>query len=359
MNEVGMTQRIFAFASALVGHYHAGLAQVNVLASMIFAGSNGSAVADCAGLGMIEVRAMRERGYPADFACAITVASATIGPMIPPSVALVVYAYLSNTSVARLFLAGITPGVVVGLALMAFNRYLAVKRNFPREPKAPLKEVLRTGIDGVAALGAPGVILGALLYGFATATEAGVIACAYSILLGLFYRTLTWEKLWTALVDTMMITAVLMTILGFSAAMGWLLAIEQVPQMLAQSILFVTESRYVFLLLLVLFLLLIGCFVESVAAKLILVPILLPVIDQFGIDRIHFGLILTLSLLIGIATPPMGIGLYIMTEVGRVPFERVVVAVLPFLIPLILVLLLITFVPAVVLWLPDLVLGPA
>lgn len=358
MNAVGMTDKIFNFATQLVGHFRAGLAQVNVLSSMIFAGVSGAAVADCAGLGMVEIKAMRERGYPADFAAAVTVASAVIGPIIPPSISLVVYAFISGTSVARLFLAGVVPGLLVGIALMLFNRYLAIRRNFPREPRASLRSIADHAVDGLAALVAPLIILSAIVTGYTTATEAGVLACAYSLVLGVVYRTITWQKLWAALTDTMLITAVIMVIVGYSTVMGWLLAIGQIPQQLAESVLLVTENRYVFLALLLMFLLLIGCVVEGVPAKLILVPMLLPIIDGFGIDRVHFGLIITMALLIGIATPPMGIGLYIMVEVGKVPFEKVTVAVLPFLIPLIAVLILITYIPPLTLWLPDLIMGP-
>jgi tripartite ATP-independent transporter DctM subunit len=358
MNAVGMTDKIFNFATQLVGHMRAGLAQVNVLSSMIFAGVSGAAVADCAGLGMIEIKAMRERGYPADFAAAVTVASAVVGPIIPPSISLVVYAFISGTSVARLFLAGIIPGLLVGIALMLFNRYLAMRRDFPREPRASWRSVLDHAVDGVAALVAPFIILSAIVTGYTTATEAGVLACAYSLVLGLIYRTISWQKLWQALTDTMLITAVIMVIVGYSTVMGWLLAIEQIPQQLADQVLLVTDHRAVFLALLLIFLLLIGCVVEGVPAKLILVPMLLPITDGFGIDRVHFGLIITMALLIGIATPPMGIGLYIMVEVGKVPFEKVTMAVLPFLIPLILVLILITYVPPLTLWLPDMIMGP-
>ena len=357
MNAVGMPDKIFNFALSIVGHFRAGLAQVNVLSSMIFAGVSGAAVADCAGLGTVEIRAMRERGYPADFAAAITVASAVVGPIIPPSISLVIYAFLSNTSVARLFLAGIIPGLVIGAALMIFNRIIAIRRDFPREKRASLRQIGSTAVDGVLALIAPGIILGAIITGYTTATEAGVLACAYSLLIGLVYRTLTWESLWKALTDTMLITAVIMIIIGYSTVMGWLLAIEQIPQQLAEAVLLTTENRHVFLGMLIIFLLLIGAVVEGVPAKLILVPMLLPITDQFGIDRVHFGLIITFALLIGIATPPMGIGLYIMVEVGKVSFEKVTMAVLPFLIPLILVLLLITFFPPLTLWLPNYIMG--
>ncbi|ESR27021.1 TRAP transporter large permease [Lutibaculum baratangense] len=358
MNIVGMTDRIFNFASALVGHFRAGLAQVNVLSSMLFAGISGAAVADVAGLGMIEIKAMRERGYPVPFAAAVTAASAIVGPIIPPSISLVIYAFLSNTSVARLFLAGVVPGALIGISLMLFNRFLAIRHDFPREERASLQTIGRTAIDGIAALVAPGIILAAMLTGTTTATEAGVLACAYTLLLGVLYRTLTMARLWEALTETMTITAVIMIIIGFSHVMGWLLAIEQVPQELAQLVLDATESRALFLLLLIAFLLFIGCFVEGVPAKLILVPVLLPLVDQFGVDRIHFGIIITMALLIGIVTPPMGIALYIVSEVGKVKFEEVALAVVPFFIPLIIALLLVTYVPGLTLWLPELVLGP-
>ena len=358
MNAVGMTDRIFNFANALVGHFKAGLAQVNVLSSMIFAGVSGAAVADCAGLGAIEIKAMRDRGYSPDFAAALTVCSAVVGPIIPPSIGLVIYAFLAQQSVERMFLAGIVPGLIVGISLMIFNRVLVVVHDFPTQARVPMRETLRRGVDGVLALVAPGIILGSILGGLVTATEAGVLACMYCIVLGLCYRTLTPARFWRALTDTMLMTSVIMIIIGFSIAMGWLLAIEQVPARLGEAIFSLTDSQGVFLAVMLVFVLLVGCVVEGVPAKLMLVPMLLPITDSFGIDRVHFGIVLQLALLIGIATPPMGIGLYIMVEVGKVPFERVAVAVLPFLIPLMVVLLMITYMPSLTLWLPDLVLGP-
>ena len=358
MNVVGMTDRIFNFANSLVGHFKAGLAQVNVLSSMIFAGVSGAAVADCAGLGAIEIKAMKERGYKPEFAAAVTVCSAVVGPIIPPSIGLVIFAFLAQQSVERMFLAGMIPGIIIGLSLMLFNRLLAIKHNFPTQKKASSKEVISSAWDGILALVAPGIILGSILGGFVTATEAGVLACVYSMMLGLFYKTLNFSNLWKALTDTMLMTSVIMIIIGFSIAMGWLLAIEQVPQMIGYSIFALTESKNVFLALLLVFIILVGCVVEGVPAKLLLVPMLLPVIDSFGIDRVHFGIIIQLGLLIGIATPPMGIGLYIMVEVGKVPFEKVSLAVLPFMVPLMLVLILLTYIPELTLWLPNYVLGP-
>ncbi len=358
MNVTGVTVRIFAFANALVGHLKAGLAQVNILSSMIFAGISGAAVADCAGLGAIEIKAMRENGYKPEFAAAITVASSVIGPLIPPSIGLVLYAFLAQQSIERMFLAGLVPGLLVGGALMIYVRVVAQFRNFPTQPKASVQQVAGTAKHGFLALVAPGIILSAIFFGYVTATEAGVLACLYCIAIGIWYRELTLKKFFEALTDSAMMTAVIMIIISFSIAMGWLLAIEQAPQKMAEWTFALTEDKNVFLGLLLVFVIVIGCVVEGVPAKLILVPTLLPVIDAYGIDRVHFGVFLQLGLLIGIATPPMGIGLYIVSEVGRVKFEKVTLAVLPMLIPLIGVLILLTYVPATVTFLPDLILGP-
>jgi tripartite ATP-independent transporter DctM subunit len=358
MNAAGVTDRIFNFANALVGHFKAGLAQVNILSSMIFAGISGAAVADCAGLGAIEIRAMKERGYAPDFAAAITVASSVIGPLIPPSVGLVIYAFLAQQSIDRMFLAGIIPGLLVGACLMIWVRIFASFREFPTQPRATKREVVRTGLDGFLALMAPAIILGSIMTGVVTATEAGVLACIYCLLLGLWYRELTWASVRAALTETAMMTSVIMIIIGFSIAMGWLLAIERVPQEVANWTFALTENKYIFLALMMVFVLLIGCVVEGVPAKLILVPTLLPIVDAYGIDRVHFGIVLQLALLIGIATPPMGIGLYIVSEVGKVSFDKVAMATLPLLIPLIAALILLAYVPAISTFLPDLILGP-
>jgi tripartite ATP-independent transporter DctM subunit len=301
---------------------------------------------------------MRQHGYPADFAAALSICSALVGPLIPPSVPLVVYGFISGTSVARLFLGGILPGIVLGLSLMIFNFLIAQKRGFPRGERATLREVAVTGWHGIAALVSPVIILGSITFGIATPTEGGVLACAYAIGLGVIYRTLTWARIWRALTHTMLITSVIMIIIGFSTVMGWLLAIERVPQELSEAVTYFVDARWKFLLALVVFLLIIGCLIEPVPAKLILVPVLLPVVDQFGIDRVHFGLIITLALLIGLATPPMGLGLYIMTEISGESFEKVTKATMPLLIPLIVTLLLVTFIPGITLWIPDFVMGP-
>lgn len=358
MNAVGMTARIFNLANALVGHFKAGLAQVNVLASVLFAGGTGAAVADIAGLGTVEIKAMRERGYKPSFAAAITTVSAIVAPFIPPSVPLVVYAFLSNTSVARMFLAGIVPALVVAGALMLFNRYLATRQDFPSQEPATLGEIWRHTLDGAAALAAPGIIMVGILTGTTTAAEAGILACAYTLLLGALYRTLDWLLIWNAITDTMTITAIIMIIIGFANGMGWLLAIEQIPQQLSGGIGAVIDDPFVFLCVVIVSVLIVGCFIDGVTAKLLLVPILLPLVDAFGIDRVHFGIVMQMSLILGLATPPLGLGLYIVSRIAAVPVEDVVRSVLPYFIPLTLVLLLLAAVPQLSLWLPDLIMGP-
>lgn len=358
LNKLEMTDRIFNFAAALVGHFRGGLAQVNIISSMIFAGMSGAAVADCAGLGMVEIKAMKERGYPEDFAAAITAASSIVGPIIPPSIPFLIYAYVSSTSVGRLFLAGIIPGLLIGLGLMIFTRIYVARLAMPVEPRAPLRVVLRTGVDGLAALAAPGIIVAAMTTGYSTASEAGILACAYSILIGFLFRTISWRKIWEALTETMLLTALIMMMLGFSVVMGWIMAIEQVPQQLADAVLTNIDNKWLFLAVYLVFFLIIGCVFDTLAAMIILTPILLPITDQFGIDRIHFGVITTFVLMLGILTPPLGIALYIMTEVSGVSFERVTKAVVPFLIPLAIVLVILTYVPEISLWLPNLIMGP-
>ncbi len=357
MNTIGLTDRIFNFCLAIVGHFRAGLAYVNVIASLLFAGVSGAATADIAGLGQLEVRAMRARGYSPEFAAALTVATSLVGPIVPPSISLIVYAWLANESVARLFLAGIVPGILVALSFILYIRTLAIWVPMPREPRATMQQVGRSAIDGFPALVAPAIILGSIVFGFATATEAGVIACGYSIMIGLMYRSLSTQGLWDALCDSAMLSALIMMIIGFSQVMGWLFAFEQVPQAYASGILEAINQRWVFLTFTILLLILIGCFMEASPAKIILLPLLLPAADAFGIDRVQFGMVITLALLLGIATPPLGVGLYLMSAVSGVPFERLSIAILPLMIPPIVVLILIASFPQITLWLPDLVLG--
>lgn len=359
MNAVGMTDKIFNFALAIVGSVRAGLAYVNVIASLLFAGVSGAATADIAGLGQLEVKAMRERGYSHEFAAALTVATSLVGPIVPPSISLIVYAWLANESVARLFLAGIVPGLLVAVSFIAYIRVLSIWVPMPREKPASFAQLKQAILEGIPALIAPGIILGSILFGFATATEAGVVACCYTVLIGLAYRTINLKMLAESLVESAILSALIMMIIGVSATTGWIFAFEQVPQAFASGILEVIDQKALFLTFVIVLLIFIGCFMEATPAKIILLPLLLPAADAFGVDRVQFGMIITLALLLGIATPPLGVGLYLMSAVSGVRFERLAISILPLMIPPVVALILITIFPAITLWLPDLIMGPS
>jgi tripartite ATP-independent transporter DctM subunit len=357
MNAAGMTTRLFNLANSLVGHFKAGLAQVNVLASIMLAGGTGAAVADIAGLGTVEIKAMRERGYKASFAAAITTVSAILAPFIPPSVPLVVYSFLANVSVARMFLAGIVPALLIAAALMIFNRIYASIRTLPTQERASLGEVWSAILTGTPPLAAPGIIMAGILTGTTTAAEAGILACGYTLLLSVLYGSFRFHHIWKAISDTMLITAMIMIIIGFANGMGWLLAVERIPQNIAAAVPELIASRLLFIFAVIGMVLVVGCFIDGVTAKLLLVPIMLPLVDAYGVDRVHFGIIVQMGLILGLATPPLGIGLYIVSRIAAIPVESVVRAVLPFFIPLLTVLGIIATVPQVSLWLPNTVLG--
>jgi tripartite ATP-independent transporter DctM subunit len=357
LNGCKLTDRIFRFANNVVGHIRGGLAQVNILASLLFGGISGAAVADCAALGTVEVKAMRERGYPADFSAAVTAASSIVGPIFPPSIPLLIYAFVANASVGRLFLAGIMPALLLVAVLMVYVYIVSVRRNFPKGKRATFGEVAGSAVDGFLTLLAPGIILGAMLTGFTTASEAGVLACIYALGLGIYYRTLNLDVLVTAFRDTAYLSTIALLMIGFSATVGWIMAFDLVPQQLADFILGNIDSKWVFILVYLLFLIILGCVFDATAALIILVPIMLPIVDGFGIDRVHFGIFTVLTLMVGILTPPVGIALYIMMDVAKLPFEAVARATIPFLVPIVIAILLIAFLPQISLFLPNLVYG--
>ena len=357
LNALGMTDRIFAFATAVVGHVRGGLAQVNILASLFFSGISGAAVADCAALGTVEVKAMKARGYTAEFAGAITAASSIVGPIFPPSIPILIYAYVATESVGRLFLAGILPALAITLGLMIYVWVLARIRTFPVEPRARWSEIGRKAMDGIFAIAAPIIILTCMLTGVATASEAGVVTCFYTLLLGVYYRSLTIGKVIAAARATVYLSAMVLLMLGFSTIIAWVLAITQVPQALAEITLTHIDQRWLFILIYILFFLVLGMLFDTLSAMVILMPIVLPIVDMFGIDRVHFGIVTVFALMIGVLTPPLGIALYVMMDITQRPFEVLVRSVLPFLIPLLLVLLLVAFVPEISLFLPNLIMG--
>ena len=357
LNVLGMTDRIFAFASSLVGHFRGGLAQVNILASLFFSGISGAAVADCAALGTVEVKAMTSRGYSAEFAGAVTAASSIVGPIFPPSIPLLIYAYVANESVGRLFLAGIFPALVITAGLMIYVAILARLRAFPIEKKADFVTIKASALDGFFALIAPLIILTSLLSGIATASEAGVITSFYVLVLGLYYRSLTWAKVVQAVRDTTYLSVMVILMLGFSRIIAWVLAITQTPQLLAEMTLSSLDARWLFVLAYIALFLILGMVFDTLGAMVILMPVVLPIVDLLVIDRVQFGIVTVLTLMIGVLTPPMGIALYVMTDITKQPFEVLARAATPFLVPLLAALILVAFVPEISLFLPNLIIG--
>ncbi len=356
MNTAGITTKIFNFARAMVGWMHGGLGHVNVGASVVFAGMSGAAVADAGGLGNIEIKAMRDAGYDTDFSVGITAASSTIGPIIPPSLPLVIYGVVADTSIGQLFAAGLIPGLLMAFALMVMVAWFAKRRNYPRDDRFRFSIFWRTLREAVLPLMTPIIIVGGIVTGIFTPTEAAVAAVAYSMFLGLvIYRTLNWKSMLRVSMDTIEMTASILMIVAASAIFGWILTANQVANQFADLLLGFTENKIAILLIITLLVLIIGCFMETIAAITILVPVLLPVAIQIGIDPVHFGIILILNLMLGLLTPPVGMVLFVLSKVSNVPFERCVVATAPFLIPLVAVLLLLTFVPVFSMWLPTLV----
>ncbi len=357
MNTGGITTRIFTFCESLVGWMRGGLAQVNVASSVIFAGISGTSSADAAGLGLIEITAMKEKGYDIGWSTSITLASSLLGPIIPPSVAFIVYAALAEVSASRMFIAGILPGVTLTIILMIANYFIARSGRVkcPQPTKFSPALVWKTFKEGFFALLAPVVILGCIFSGAVTATEAGVIAVIYSLFAAAVYRQITPKTLKKALYDTLISTSIIMFLVGFGSTIGWVLTIERIPQLLTVAMTSITTNKFILLLLINLLILLLGMFLDNTTIRIITVPLLLPLIDFLGISRIHFGVFHTLSVLLGTCTPPVGVGLMIMSSVSQQKFTHVVRSFIPFYIPLLIALLLLTYIPQISTWLPGLI----
>ncbi len=355
MNSGGVTERIFEFARRLTGHVHGGLAQVNVGASMIFAGISGAAVADAAGLGTIEIRAMTRAGYALPFSAAVTLASSTIGPIIPPSIMMVIYAITANVSIGQMFLAGLLPGVLIAFVLMVtiYFRVASGRQECPDPVPFTWRRLAVTARDGILALVAPVIILWGMVGGVVTPTEAGVLAVGYSLLIGLIYRSFNLRAMRTVLRESVLSTALIMYITAVSSVMSWVLVNEGTAHVLTGWLTGLTDSPILFLLIVNVLLLLVGAILETLPAMLITVPILLPTAQALGIDPVHFGIVVIFNLLIGIITPPMGIGLYILMSISRVKYGALVRASWPFLVTMILALLVLTYVPQISLLLPE------
>lgn len=398
MNSAGITNRIYNFALALVGWLKGGLGHVNVVGSVVFAGMSGTAVADAGGLGTIEIKAMKDHGYPVPFAVGITAASSTLGPIIPPSLPMVIYGVQANTSIGKLFAAGFVPGVIMALFMMMMVAYYAHVRKYGADiafswlrmgrafgelgaicatavalyflwGNDELGGLLKFGVplaavlvmdrlfrfEAFMALLTPVILIGGMASGLFTPTEAAVAAVAWALFLGfVWYRTLSLRMLVKISMETIETTAAVLFIVASASIFAWVLTTTQVTEAIAQWVLSITNDKWTFLILVNLFLLFVGCFMETIAAITILVPVLVPIAMKLGIDPVHFGLVMVLNLMIGLLTPPVGMVLFVLAKVSRLGFEETVKAVMPWMLPLLATLALITFVPDVVLWLPRL-----
>lgn len=358
MNACKLTDRIIGLAKALVGHIHGGLAQVNIVASMIFAGLSGSATADTAALGSVLIPGMKREGYPAAFSAAVTVASATVGPIIPPSIAMIIYGALADVSIGRLLLAGILPGLTIILSQMAFTWFLAKKYNFPRSKRASMGEVGHAVSRGSSAILFPIIIVVGIMSGVCTPTEAAALAVLYGLALGVVvYRNVGMGEFWKTTQRVISGSVRILIIIAAASCFSWIMLREQVPQAMASSLLSVTHDQTVLLFLLTIFLLLVGLFMVASSAEVVLAPLLVPVVTQFGIDPVHFGVLMVFALIVGGSTPPVGVLLFIAQDIADVPYGQVVRAMLPYYLPLAIALILIIIFPEISLWIPNLVFG--
>jgi len=356
MNTGGITKRIFEFADNLIGHITGGLAQVNVLLSIIFAGMSGSALADTAGLGEIEVKSMIDRGFDRNFAAAITSSSSSIGPIIPPSIIMVIYGSIAGVSIGGLFLGGIVPGLIMGLGLMVINYFICKKRDYPKNERFPgFKTILISFAKAIPPLLTPVIILGGIVLGIFTPTEAALIASLYAFFLGfVVYREITLKKLLKILLEVLKTTSSIMIIIGFASVFARILTQQGVPQQIGSVLTSITTNPLLIILIINVFLLILGCFMDVIASLIAVTPMLLPVIDTLPISRLHFGVIIVLNLTIALNTPPMGASLFVVTKIAKTKIEDTFRAMIPYLLVLIAVLFLISYFPKLVTYLPSL-----
>ena len=358
MNTTGVTDKIFRFTRALVGHFTGGTAHVNILASFIFSGMSGSALADASGLGKILIKAMVDEGYDKEFSAAVTGASATIGPVFPPSIPMVLIGGVAGISIGKLFIGGVIPGLLLAVYMMVLVYFIAKKRHYPKAEKASLRTLRKEFIDALPALTTPLVILGGILGGFFTPTEAGVVAVFYALVVGIFvYRETTVSKIFNMFVVTAKDTANIMIIVGSAYALAWVFSREQVGMLLTGAITSVSSNPTVVLILILLGFLAAGCFLNPSANIIIFVPMLMPLVNSVGIDLVLFGVLATLVLMVGLVTPPLGLSMFIICEIADVTTAQFTRGMLIFFGALLAVIITMIFVPATVTWLPKLLIG--
>jgi len=356
MNTGGVTTRLVAFSKALVGHIRGGLAHVVVVTNMIMAGMSGSGIADAAGSGTVMIPAMRQAGYGVPFAAAVVGAAGTIGPIIPPSIPFVIYGSLANTSIGRLLLAGAVPGVLMGLLLMTYVYFIAERRDYPAERRASRSELWHTTLHAIPPMGMPVIILGGIIAGVMTPTEAAAAGAAYAFVLGFFvYKELTIRDLGKIITESVAGTAAVSIIISAAQPMGWILTYEQAPMKVLALFQDAALSKAMLLLVINVIMLILGCFLEGLAVMVMAVPVLMPLLRQAGIDPLHFGVLFVLNIMIGTITPPVGTIMYVVCALGKISIGEFAREVWPLIVTLVICLFLVTYIPILSTWLPDLV----
>ncbi|MBR2275481.1 MAG: TRAP transporter large permease [Lachnospiraceae bacterium] len=354
MNESEVTDKMFAFCNGLLGKLKGGTAQVNVLISLIFSGMTGSAIADASGIGTMEIEQMKKEGYDAEFSCAITAASATVGPIFPPSIPMIIYAMLSGASIGKLFMGGMVPGVLLSILLAIYVGFISYKRNYPAGVVMTKKEFGIATLKALPALLTVIILLGGIYTGVCTPTEAGALASAYAILIStLIYRTMGPKKLWKVIKQSAANTATLALLTGTSMLFSYIISREQVSQAIAQAVLGITDNKYIFLLVVNVVFLMLGCIMDVSTIQLVFVPMILPLVKLMGIDLVHFGVIICFNMMIGLSTPPFGMLLFIVAGIGKTKIAGVIREIIPMVAIMIGLLLVLTYVPQIVMFIPN------
>ncbi len=358
MNTGGITTRLVHFAQCLVGHIRGGLGHVTVVTNMIMAGMSGAAVADAVGTGNVLIPAMEKAGYPRVFSAALVGAASTIGPIIPPSIPFVIFGSMTGTSVGRLFLGGFLPGILMGILLMITVAIISKRRGYPRERRAALGELLRATVQAAPAWGSPLIIIGGILAGVFTPTEAAAVASVYALAVGMFiYKEITVADLPRILWETVRNSVQVMFIISAASIFGWLLIQQRIPTMIVEGLMALTSTPWVVLLIVNIILLILGCFMEGIAIMLLTIPVFMPLITRVGVDPVHFGVVMTLNLMIGLLTPPVGMCLYAVSSISKIGIWPLARELWPYIVTLAVCLALITYIPWIVVWIPNMVMG--